>query len=437
MKSLKSLISHISIRDFKSPTEVVHGYVIQLLTFGYVIYKYSSRSYESYGFLAPDAFNYHRWWLADLWPVPASHFSTFQFIYNIFPHPSVDIIALIQYAIIISGILGIFGIGPKICSGVIFLLASHLDGIMISADAETSGGSIMLATTLLFLFIPYKAFYHFRPKKQLSISLSKALVDTTTLVLSFQLIVGIFYFFAGINKIVDVGPHWPFTVRIDLLAESVKENQFLVTERYSWPLFVELNTSYILSTLSAFVALACELLALTFITVFRYKYIIVTLIIWMHIAIYLLMGINFIGNCFLVLGVLDWGSITRKATIIYDDECNFCRSSIKYTRHHIKPYSIIYRPLSTLGNHSKCALTNRISLRRTHAAMALVSSGDIMYGFNSVANLLLRSRFFLLGILMHMMPINFVGMILYKIIAKNRYLIAGRCDSGCSTDLRP
>lgn len=428
--SIKSLLNQIKLHPWKEQSYSLHGYIIQALIFSYSIYRYSSRSYESYGFLPEGSFSYPRAVLSIFYPLPLSHFSTFQFIYKYIPHINADQISIIQYIIILSSFLGLLGILPRFTGLISFLSAIHLEGILNSADAELSGGTILFISLLLISISPKNALYHigrFRPINEKSGS-------SSFIIFGFSLVIGIWYFSAGLNKIIDSGINWPFTLNIHLLAASVLEKQFLFNQRISYPYFTTTQLSAILSIFSGVFTLLSELGSILFITKFRYKYIILFFIISMHTAVYFLAGINFTGNTILLLGILNWNSLIEKEVLIFDDKCNFCLSCINFIRKYIKPFNLKYVQLSKVKDgkfeFKKYGMRKDLSIRRAQKAIGLVSEKDVMYGYNTIANLLIRSPFFIFGLLMYIPPINLLGIVVYKFISDNRYLIAGSCDSG-------
>ena len=428
MRSFFSSQFHqIKLSPWRIDTEYIRSYIIQLLVFSYTIYKYLSRSYETYGIIPSDLLNYPRWWIADLYKLPALHFSTFQFIYDSIPHPNAALIRIIQYLIVGFSFSGLIGIYPKISAFITFILAIHLEGIFISADAEISGGTILLISLLIISISPTKALYKINKINKLSNRSN----ESSTLVFLFCLAMGIYYFLPFLNKLLDTG-FFPLSLRLDLAAESIRERQFLFNFDFSVPFLVNTQTSAFLSFISGLVVWLSQLASILFITNFRYKYLLVITHIVMHTMVYFMVGINFTGNSILLLAILDWGSLFQKGNLYYDDKCNFCIRCRDILKKYIKPTNIIYEPLSSLEN--KRILPNHynksLNIRRAEKAIALESESDIMYGFNTIAALLLRSKFFIFGLIMYLPPINLLGIILYKIISDNRYLLAGKCDSG-------
>ena len=149
----------LNLNPWKKQSFVFQGYIIQFLIFSYSIFRYLSRSYESYGFLNDQSFSYPRWWLADLYPLPISHFSTFQFIYDFFPRLNPDNLMYIQYLIVVFSIFGLLGILPRLSAFVSFILATHLEGILISSDAEISGGTCLFACLILIVLCKKNSLY--------------------------------------------------------------------------------------------------------------------------------------------------------------------------------------------------------------------------------------------------------------------------------------
>ena len=105
-RSIKSLINQLKLYPWKQKSYSFHAYIIKALIFLYSIYRYTSRSYESYGFLKEDSFSYPRWWTTSQYPLPLSHFSTFQFIYKYIPHINDSQITSLQYILVFFSFLG-------------------------------------------------------------------------------------------------------------------------------------------------------------------------------------------------------------------------------------------------------------------------------------------------------------------------------------------
>lgn len=421
INSINKAIKKIGTKSFDGKLYNIRSYWIQFLVFGYCLFRYSSRSYEAYGLIDPTRVLYQRWWVADLWQLPALHFSSFQFIYDFIPYPGTSQIRVIQYGICIFSILGLIGIIPRISSIILFLSTVHLEGILISADAEISGGTVLIAVLLLFPFTPNAAFYRLLP---FNIKAQSRTRSANFLVINYCLILGLFYFLPGINKIVDCGLNWPLTVRLDLLAVDKIQTQYFFNVRYVSSWITETQVSFVVSVLGGTVTLMAELAAIMFITNFRYNYLIVSLLIAMHSFVYLIAGINFTGNSLLLLGVINISTPFEKANIYFDDKCNFCTKSIKILQ-HLKPKNIEYVKLSSIKDTQNLSF----SKERCQKAICLTTDSDTMYGYNSIANLFLRSNFSLVGIAMHIIPLNLLGILLYYVIAKNRYLIAGKCKN--------
>jgi predicted DCC family thiol-disulfide oxidoreductase YuxK len=409
--------------DTSMPTHRIRAYFIQFLIFSYVVYRYLSRSYESYGFLPESSFSYPRWWIADLWKWPVLHFSTFQFVYNWIPHPSADQIRIIQYLIVLAALAGLAGIGVKYAAGICFVLASHLEGIAISADAEISGATVMLASLLLILFTPKRAFYALGINYNNSYS-----IESTFLVFNFSLLLAIFYFLPGLNKIVDCGLNWPFTVRLYLAASNVLQSSFLYNQRFSFVPLVQTQQYYMVSVLGGLTTLFAELAALVFVTTCRYKFLIVSLLIGMHTFVYLMVGINFTGNSILLLGVLDISIFAENAFVVFDDRCNFC-VACKNMLNSLRPLGVKFIGISQIGKTLTEGDKKRIDISRCRKAICFIRPSDICYGSSSISSLLLKSILFPLGLLMHLIPFNFISALAYHLVSRNRYRIMGKCDS--------
>ena len=427
-----SIINQLKIKDLSLKTANIRSFYIQILVFGYALFRYSSRSYEVYGLLDKADFIYPRWTVGDLWAVPPLHLTTLQFIYDFLPYPTPEQIRLLQYLICFLSVIGIFGIAPKISSWGVFILASHIEGLLISSDAEISGATVLLACLLLFCFCPNSAFFSIRASRRYS--LCRKTRASTFLVFNYSLILALFYFLPGVNKIIDCGLNWPVTVRLDLLSIDVSQTQYFFNARHSFGWLVSTQTSLVSSIVGGIFTLVAELLAVVFVTNFRYKYLLVNVLILMHFFVYSIAGINFTGNSFLLLGVLGVDLFVAKATVIYDDRCAFCVKSIGVMR-RLSPFNVSYLGVSRL-QEVEASLGHSIDLVRCKRAICLCvgkdgdSDGDVMYGFNVIAHLLARSYLMPFGILMFFPPFNLLGVVFYYLVSKTRYLIAGTCDDG-------
>ena len=416
---LRNLIKKLKLYPWRIETEYIRSYIIQFTIFFYGIYRYMSRSYESYGFLNKEVFIYNREWLKTLYPVPVLHFTSFQFIYDFIPRPSAYEIRNIQYLIIIFLFFGLIGIFPRINSFLSFLLCIHIEGFIQSSEAEISGGTLLLISLLLISLTPKDGLYKLGKVNKLSNKSASASV----LVFNFSLFLGFFYFQAGLNKLITYGPMWPFFLRSDLFIYSQIERQFdLFRDIYFEPNLLKFQTSSLASHINGLFTLASELLSILFITQFKYKYLIVSFLILMHIFIYFLLGINFIGSCLLLLCILDWGALVRKIEIPILKKNKNQIFHIIIIKKYIKPFNIYFRDNQISKANEKL---ERGGYSKNKSCFFIYSNKERKIGFDAISTILLRSRFFIFGIILHLPFINIIINLIYRkiVMMKSKSMI--------------
>ncbi len=142
-----------------TPAPPLPVYIMQAVVFAYGLWRFMSRDYTVYGFLPDHMFNFPRHFNYELWPVPLLHVSTFQFIYQVIPRPTPEVIAALQWAICIACTVGLIGMVPKGMAWLAFLLSAHLTGFAQASNADIDGGTLFLMAMLILALSPSHNFY--------------------------------------------------------------------------------------------------------------------------------------------------------------------------------------------------------------------------------------------------------------------------------------
>ena len=130
------------------------------------------------------------------------------------------------------------------------------------------------------------------------------------------------------------------------------------------------------------------------------------------------------------------GSLKSCALVIYDGNCNFCQSQIDL----LKRLDLGRKRLRYLSLHDPSVLTWFPQLDHEHLMqeMHLIDQNGTCYAGSEAVKYLTRKLPLLCAAapIIHLPCTSFLWRWLYKIVAKNRYFLAGKnCDSGgCKLD---
>lgn len=130
------------------------------------------------------------------------------------------------------------------------------------------------------------------------------------------------------------------------------------------------------------------------------------------------------------------GRLKNFALVIYDGNCNFCQSQIDL----LKRLDLGHKRLRYLSLHDPSILTEfpQLDHERLMQEMHLIDHNGKCYAGSEAVKYLTRTLPLLWAAapIIHLPCTSFLWRWLYKIIAKNRYLLAGKnCDSGgCKLD---
>ena len=241
-----------------------------------------SRDYSVYGIITPDFFNYNRW-ILNIYPHFILEILNTHFIYWFIEYPSVKTLYTLQIIGKILSIFGILGIFPRAVSILLFLLIVHLTGFMQATNSEIDGGTILMITLLIMSLTNNSVFYKFRLKQTYTVNRENRI---SIFLLFFS--VGIFYLMAGLNKLIDVGLHWPFTLNLQNLTHFGMERSVFFSNRFTDFDICQIITTlgYPFSLLSGFVTIFAELFLISILFIPRLRLSLITIIILMHFLVY-------------------------------------------------------------------------------------------------------------------------------------------------------
>lgn len=359
----------LEVRPFLpfAPGEAVHFYLLQFVGFGYLLYRLLSRDYGVYGLLPSELFDYEREFVLELWPIPGLHVTSLQFIYHVVPRPTPDVIVGLQLAAAAACVLGLLGLAPRLAAGVAFAITLHLTGMVQSSNAEIDGGTLALCAVLVLALSPQDSFFRVGRSNPPSARHSRYRWP----VFLFVLMASSYYTVSGLNKIVDVGPHWPFVLHLERLAHRHLANSLFLSSRHVDAEVVALHQSYALSCVAGVVTLVGEALFVTVLFLPRHRLFHVGSMIALHVVVALVAGINFLGNGALLLLCLDWGVLVRPITVRVNE------SGARRAQH--------LRSLVWLGR------IEWVDASGGDHAVEVVENGDRRVGWDALEQILVRS----------------------------------------------
>jgi hypothetical protein len=278
-------------------------------------YRFASRDFTVYGLLPEAAFSYPPRTIYALWKPPFLHWTSFQFIYQWLSHPGPQLIALLQYAIIGSCLLGLIGIAPKANAVISFILATHLDGIMMASNAETEGETLILIAILILALSPKESFYRMGQRLDMKIRRS----DYRWPVFLYLFMMSGFYTLSGLNKIIEVGISWPWRLHLENLGVNCIESSLFFTSRKSSPEWCLPLLSTFHASVSAWFSLVAEIGFGSILFFPHTRAFFVFSMMIMHWLVFQSAGINFLGNSLMLLLVFDWNVLVRSGTVLYNE----------------------------------------------------------------------------------------------------------------------
>ncbi len=314
--------------DYRQKDYPYHFWLMQFIVFSYCIVRMASRDYSIYGEVPTEYFNYIRPYVS-VYPSFLLELLNTHFIYWFIDYPSSATLFYAQRISILIGILGLMGIFPRTCALCLFLLLTHFTGFIQATNAELEGGTLLLVVLLILAISSNQSFYCLFKKNERT----RSNENRWPIFLVF-LVVGIFYTTSGLNKLIDVGPWWPFVLHLEKLAQVSLEGSLFLTSRRVDALFClsTLNAGYFWSFLSGIMTLVGELGFIAILFYPKYRLFLIINMFFLHYFVYLTAGINFMGSTFILFLCLDWNALFRKVTIIYDPECVHKQKLVRLTK---------------------------------------------------------------------------------------------------------
>ena len=281
-------------------------YVIQLVSFLYMAYRFASRDYSIYGMLTSEYFDYPRKFIFEIWPIPLLEITTFQFVYKIYDFRSAELILSFQAVLVFCSLLGALGIKPKVNAIICFLLGIHVTGLSMSSNADMDAGCLIFMTMAIFTLLPKESFY--RLNSPLNLNQKKWYYGWP--VFFFIMMISAYYFTTGLNKIVDEGILMPFNLHLEYMAESKLYNSLTFSHRWNEQSSLALLISYpVFSIIGGFVTIYGELGFILALYSKFFRYSCALSMIVFHVIVFFSTGINFLGNSIMLLLCFNYNSI--------------------------------------------------------------------------------------------------------------------------------
>ena len=398
--------------DNKASDYPYHLWLLQFVGFSYLIYRLLSRDYSIYGFIPEDLFIYPRPVTSVYPPSFILEIINFHWIYNFIELPSVNTLESLQTIVIYIATCGLLGIFAKQASMVCFFAYLHLTGFMQATNSEIDGGTLCFIALLVISVTNSKSLYSIFQKN----STIKSNDNRWPIYLLF-LFVGSFYTYAGINKIIDTGPHWPFVLHLDYWAVRMQESSVFLSSRYCYPELSQILQYYWFSAFSGVITLIGEIGFISILFFPRGRLFFISSMITMHLLVFLAAGINFLGSSIILILCFDWNCLFRKSTIYFDSECSFCIKSISFIKRFDWFKLIKIEPMQSLAEaqhgFSKTRLKNEMGV--------LEESGTICYGSKGFEKVFEKIPIMYPIAILYKVPfIVYLADSIYKTIAKNR-----------------
>jgi len=261
-----------------------YDYLIYV-TYIYVFWRMLSRNYGVHSFVSEYYSNVPRLYLnfsqVELRPY---ELTSLHFIHRIVSIPNYDTIFNLQIFTAIVCILGLYLKYSKIISIIIFVNCMYLSGFVLMTNAELEATEIMLFSLFIITVT------NLRNSDKWKFGL-----------IGFSWFVGFYYVSSGLNKLIDVGLSFIWTLNLDEFRYVAALNSLSLDSRYAHPIFAEL---LIHPLISDFFGLMTVLTELGFVLLFlNNKYSIFPLFgaILLHTSVFLMAGINFTGNSFFLI----------------------------------------------------------------------------------------------------------------------------------------
>ena len=360
------MIKHFSYNEKDYP---FHLWTIQAFVFLYVAYRLISRDYSVYGFIDNDYFfNFGRFNVG-LYPPIILKLINFHWIYYFIDYLSPNAITNLQKLLVLFSLSGFLGFLPRRCAMIIFFGYLHIIGYMQATNSEIDGGTLVFIGLLTVIISPN--LYSIKNNNSF-----KKHNDNRWPVYIFLMLVGSFYLFAGLNKIIDIGINWPFTLDLDKFIYVIKERSVFLSSRLTHPKFIDIYKYNLFSIIAGFVTIIGELGMISILFFPRGRLFFISSMVILHTLSYYSMGINFMGSIVILLLCFDINALFRTSVVYYDQDCGFCTKSINVIKKFNYFNLVSFKPLQSIkdgdNGFSKSRLKKEIGL--------LEENGDVYYG---------------------------------------------------------
>lgn len=289
----------------RSTDPAVHYSFFFRLTMAYVMLRVLSRPIFAYGALDSSFASYPRP-QTKFYPPPVHEVLSAAWLHRVY-WPSPEFLSYLQLLIVLACVLGLLGYAPRAASLVIFLGLLYQTTLMQMTNSEVDGGTLVLALSLWFAV---------QKKGAISGTFSRAArtqrKHAVEAILGSQMIVGAFYFYSGVNKLVDVGPGFPWKLSLPNLAQVRRYEILWDGARLGDDRLLQLMENETLSVIGGAVVVLSELLLLPALLFFRRLRLPAVLgLVSLHFLVLFAAGINFMGNSLLLFASLDVSRLRR------------------------------------------------------------------------------------------------------------------------------
>jgi hypothetical protein len=237
----------------------LHCYIIQAGAFALAAYLFMSWDFSGLALMPPEAFGREaRPLLFSYWKTPWLYWTSLQFIYEVIPRPSVAVLHALQMTTIGALLCGLFGIFPRVAAWIALLLGAHLVGwFLLGSDTMDASTTVMLFMLFVVALFPSEAYYRIgKPANPLA--LSTTFHGPVFILLFFM---DSYYFYSGLNKVIDIGALWVRDSRLDLFSIAAIEKSLFVSTWSTSLWFSSLLSFRALGDIVAFLVFALELAA--------------------------------------------------------------------------------------------------------------------------------------------------------------------------------
>lgn len=294
------------IRPFTvlEPALPYHFWLMQLTGFVYFAFLFASRDYTGFGLIDPEFFDYSRCYLVEYLPIELIRWTTLHFIYFVVPLPGVQFLEVLQYTIVLAGLAGAIGLWPRKCAWVSLLIGLHLSGFVSATNSPFDGTMLPLCMMLCIALAPARAHYALFPVQ--AIRRGRLLADYQWPVWLLMFLAAGFYTICGLDKLIEIGPHWAFVLHLEKYAARAAEMALFNNNRLVDPVVAGMQNSYVGGVAGAWLTLIAEAGCLAILFVPRYRLIMIGTLSAFHVLVFLISGINFLGNIVVLALCLDW-----------------------------------------------------------------------------------------------------------------------------------